>query len=363
MSAFSDFQKKSVSSEKLSRQIVGALLEWRPVHFWTFVLLCCPLSIGISLIIAPGSLLKCLCLIGLNLVVWLTIKVCRRLIDVFGLRRKNTAITWSYITILLAIGIWVVSFLLIFNIKDNGRVAAAVGAISVMASWIFQDKIKGVVAFLHLRMHNLLNIDDWIQVPEKNVDGQVKKITLTSVTICNWDTTTSVIPISILHSDHFINLQNMMEGKTHGRRMYKTFILDTGWFHILSKAETKKIRCLKNITEYLPETEIKDEMTNAQLYRQYLYHWLMNHPHISQQPRLIVRWLEQQECGMPLQVYAFIIDSNLVAFEWQQSQIIEHIIESLDWFGLRLYQSPSNYDVSNSNVFLTDKPAAYRKEE
>ena len=232
-----------------------------------------------------------------------------------------------------------------------------------MASWIFQDKIKGVVAFLHLRMHRLLNIDDWIQVPEKKVNGQVKKITLTSVIICNWDTTTSVIPICILHSDHFINLQNMMEGKTYGRRMYKTFILDTGWFHILSKTETNKIKGLKDIIKYLPDTEIKDEMTNAQLFRLYLYHWLMNHPHISQQPRLIVRWLEQKECGMPLQIYAFIIDSNFAAFEWQQSQIIEHIIESLDWFGLRLYQSPSNYDVSNSNVFLTDKPATYRKEE
>ena len=94
----------------------------------------------------------------------------------------------------------------------------------------------------------------------------------------------------------------------------------------------------------------------------YLYHWLMNHPHISQQPRLVVRWLEQVDSGLPLQVYAFIIDSNLSSFEWQQSQIIEHIIESLDWFGLRLYQNPSAYDAGNCNVFMTDKPANYRKE-
>lgn len=89
----------------------------------------------------------------------------------------------------------------------------------------------------------------------------------------------------------------------------------------------------------------------------------MNHPHVSQQPRLIVRWMEQKESGMPLQVYAFITDSSLASFEWQQSQIIEHIMESMDWFGLRLYQSPSSYDVSNSNVFLTDSPATYRKED
>ena len=78
---------------------------------------------------------------------------------------------------------------------------------------------------------------------------------------------------------------------------------------------------------------------------------------------MIVRWLEQVESGMPLQVYAFLTDCTLPAFEWQQSQIIEHILVSLEWFGLQLYQSPSAYDVSNSNVHLTDRPATYRKEK
>jgi len=73
--------------------------------------------------------------------------------------------------------------------------------------------------------------------------------------------------------------------------------------------------------------------------------------------------MEQVEYGMPLQVYAFITDTVLPSFEWRQSQIIEHILMSIDWFGLRLYQSPSSYDVSNSNIHLTDKAATYRKEE
>ena len=87
------------------------------------------------------------------------------------------------------------------------------------------------------------------------------------------------------------------------------------------------------------------------------------HEHISQQPRLIVRWLEQKEAGMPLEIYAFIIDSSLAPYEWQRSQIVEHIIESMGWFGLRLYQSPSAYDVTNSNVYLSNKPVTYRKED
>ena len=162
-----------------------------------------------------------------------------------------------------------------------------------------------------------------------------------------------------------------MDGKTYGRRMLQTFILDTGWFRVLSDDEIEQIKKKvvapdtanrESVSMNLFSEEIHKSMLNAQLYRLYIYHWLMNHQHISQQPRLIVRWMEQKDGGMPLQVYAFITDSTLAQFEWQQSQIIEHIIKSLDWFGLRLYQSPSAFDVSNSNIYLTKEPADYRKE-
>lgn len=299
----------------------------------------------------------------LTLFVVLCICVCYRLAKVFSLRKEEPKITRSQIFILLFIGMWIVGVVLIFDLKNQPRLATAIGVLGSILTWIFQDTIKGVVAFFHLRLNNLLRIDDWIKVPEHNVDGEVKSVTLTTVTLSNWDTTTSSVPTSMLHSGHFVNLKSMMDGKTHGRRMYMSFIMDTGWFHIIDDKEAAKIWESGDVKEYLSEDQVKKDVTNAQLFRLYLYHWLMNHPHISQQPRLIVRWLEQKESGMPLQVYAFIIDSSLPSFEWQQSLIMEHVIKSMQWFGLRLYQSPSNYDVSNSNVFLTDKPASYRNKE
>ncbi|MBR5652331.1 MAG: hypothetical protein IKW93_08980 [Bacteroidales bacterium] len=42
-------------------------------------------------------------------------------------------------------------------------------------------------------------------------------------------------------------------------------------------------------------------------------------------------------------MYVFIITNDLDDFEWHQSVIVEHVIESLEWFGLRLYQRPSSY--------------------
>ena len=305
---------------------------------------------------------KWIALTVLTLVLWLTIMICRTLTNIFSLRKKESAITWCQISILIAIGLWIVGFVIILDMKSHPRLSAGLGIAGSILTWIFQDTLKGVAAFIHLRVNHLLNIDDWIKIPSKKVDGQVVKVTLTTVTIYNWDTTTSSIPTSILHTDHFINLQNMMKGKTYGRRMFYTFVFDMGWIHPISKDGAEKLKNNKIITKYLPAEQIVEGMLNAKLFRKYLFHWLMNHPHVSQQPRLMVRWMEQMESGLPLQVYAFITDSDIVSFEQQQSLIIEHVVESLEWFELRLYQSPSAYDVSNGNIFISDKPATYRKD-
>lgn len=292
----------------------------------------------------------------------LAIALCQTLTRIYSINRKETAITTCLILILVLIGTWILAIFVIFDLRDTTN-KAIMGGFSFLLALIFQDTIKGVVSFIHLRFNNQLRIDDWIQVPGKGVDGEVRHVSLTKVTISNWDTTTSCIPTSMLHSEHFINLKNMMDGKTFGRRMFMTFILDTNWMHPISDAEASALieRCRKetDVLNYIPEKEITAGKLNAELFRLYLFHWLMNHQHISQQPRLIVRWREHQENGMPLQIYTFITDSGLASFEWQQSQIVEHIIKSLRWFGLRLYQNPSSFDVSNSNVFLTKCPASY----
>lgn len=376
MCKFNKFHKKFISSEKLGKQIFGALIQWRKRPFWAFVLLVTPLTIGVSYILSPNSYMPCLCLIGLNLIVWLTIKVCRSLTDVFSLRRQETNITWCQITILIVIGLWIVSFVLLFGIQEESKTSAAFVVIGSVIGWIFQDKIKGVVAFIHLRMHRLLNVDDWIAVPKFNVDGEVKRVTLTTVTVSNWDTTISTFPISALYSDHFINYQHMAEGKTYGRKMSKTFILDTSWFRSLSKEEIQKLRKKINqsvietigeqdgdsIHDNLPLSEVEEGMLNAKLFRIYFFHWMMNHKYVSQQPRMVVRWKEQIEGGMPLEIYAFITKTSLAAYEWQQSQIIEHFIEALDWFGLRLYQNPSAFDANNKNVYISQEQPTHRKE-
>jgi len=369
--------KKNISSEKLWRQAWGAVAShiWLTMALVVFVVLsgysvftpcqCDPCQCGFwCTLIKMPPINKIIWLITITLFLIIFIGVCNAISEASHLLRLEKRITWSQIWKLVALGVWIVLFVLIFDIRNNVKVAAAVGIIGVVLGWIFQDKVKGVLAFITLRRNNLLNIGDWIIVPGKNVDGQVKKVALTTVTLSNWDTTTSTIPISMLLSEHFINLQKMSDGKTYGRKMLKTFILDSGWIHPISKDEADALLSANHdILSFVPREEIRPGVLNAHLYRLYLYHWLMSHPHISQLPNLIVRWTDQENSGMLLQVYAFITDTNFAAYEWQQSQIIEHIIMSMDWFGLKLYQSPSAYDVSNSNIHIIDSPESDTKED
>lgn len=355
----SDLQKRKLSSEETGGQIIGAILKCNLRYICVLIMFILIFS-GISYLISPEKPLDILWLFVLNIVAFWAIKTCFNLLEVFSLRKKDSAITWTYITILFILLVWLIFFLWIFNDEINVKDSAIIGAIGLILSWVFQDKIRGAATYINLRLHNLLKIGDWIQVPSEKVDGCVVKITPTTVIVSNWDTTISVFPINVLSSNEFINLQNMMEGKTYGRRMAKTFILDTGWFHPLTPSEIDHLKRTTNVSEYLQDDDLQPNVSNAKLFRLYLYHWLSRHPHVSQQPRLLVRWLEQADNGMPLDVYAFITDSSLMPFEWQQSQIIEHIIFSLEAFGLRLYQSPSSYDVSNSNIYLAPNPATYR---
>lgn len=351
MGLFDRIYKKNISSDKLWRQIFGALIQWRPRSFWAFVLLVAPLCIGVSMILSPDSFTPCLYLLGLTLVVWLIVKVCRTLTGTYGLSRNDNGITICQIVILAALGFWIIGFVLIFDIKNNGRIAAAIGVIGAVLGWIFQDRVKGVAAFLHLRRNHLLNIGDWIRVPKLGVDGEIKKVTLTTVTLYNWDTTTSTIPINVLQAEHFINLQHMAEGKTYGREMLKSFILDTERIRPLSESEIERLRSGEHdIRNFVPEEELKAGALNAHLYRLYIHHWLMNHPGVSHFPRLIIRWVEQKDSGLVLQVYGFLTETEWTAYEWQQSEIMEHIVESLEWFDLRLYQRPSAYDFKEEEV-------------
>lgn len=359
-----NFPRKALSSRNTCVQLLGSVFYyWVQLAGW--IIFVVTLFTPVKELCDDESwmqITRLVCLSSLLAIVYGAVKC---LTPVYCLRKEEHKVTWAQIILLAAIGMWLIGIVLIFNINSKKDSFLAFSMIGMVLSYIFQDALKSVVAFFYLRANGLLKIGDWIEVKSHGIDGILKSITLTTVVIENWDTTTSSFPTFILKEGHFQNYQRMLDGKTHGRRMTANFIIDTGWIHTL-KAEdvrrTKKRLEDAGQTDFVNMDEIKVGALNIELYRKYLYHWMMRQPKVSHQPRLLVRWLQQTNEGMPLQLYAFITETSLAPFEWQQSQIIEHTIKSLEWFDLQLYQSPSGYDASNSNIYLTQKEATYRKE-
>ena len=72
----------------------------------------------------------------------------------------------------------------------------------------------------------------------------------------------------------------------------------------------------------------------------------MNNPELTRYPRLIVCIKEPAPDGVPLQVMVFSVKTAFMQYEDVRSAVIEHIILSMEWFGLRLYQRPSLEDMT-----------------
>lgn len=345
-------------------QIIGAVLKsyWSIIFTTALLLIIIFLSPKVATRICdvnyspPSSIYSKIAIIAVCCIFFgVTAYVMTNLNKLYSLRKQETRITISQIILLATFGICLTIIVYCLGIKQNDNGFIIITTFGAVLSWIFQDTIKSVVAFFYLRANGLLNIGDWIEVGNYGINGIVRSITLTTVQIENWDTTTSSFPVYILHAQHFKNNQRMLEGRTHGRLMSKSFIIDTGWIHNVSEEEAKYIK--KNIDTH--DFFIQPGELNILLFRRYIYHWLMQNSHICQQPRLFVAWKEQTKEGLPLHIYAFINDTKWEAYEWQQSAIIEHVIQAVSLFNLQLYQSPSGYDASNCNIHLTD--ANYRK--
>lgn len=351
-----------LSSTKCHRLIWGALLKTKCERCMIPASLASVLIAYVFWRLGYIFVSKILIVTLMTLFLWGAWFVTKTLNRIFSMRRQETYITWSQISLLAVFGLWIVVIVCCLNLQNNNPTDTAIITVfGAVLGWIFQDTIKSVAAFFYLRANGLLQIGDLIAVPAKGIEGFVRTISLTTVTVENWDTTTSAFPTFILHADHFKNSQRMLEGKTLGRLMKKTFIIDSGWVHPLTDNDIKRLRRALDVENFFVEKEVKCDKLNIEVFRLYIYHWLMNNPNVSQQPRLIVRWLEQTSEGLPLQLLVYLTDTMLDAFEWQQSQIMEHVIKAMGWFDLQLYQSPSGYDASNSNIYLKQQTADYRK--
>lgn len=88
--------------------------------------------------------------------------------------------------------------------------------------------------------------------------------------------------------------------------------------------------------------------TNLGLFRAYMTLYLQQHKFINDQLTLMVRTLDPNDNGLPLQLYCFSANKNWVSYESIQAEIFEHYAAIMPRFGLYPFQNPSGRDYINS---------------
>ena len=90
----------------------------------------------------------------------------------------------------------------------------------------------------------------------------------------------------------------------------------------------------------------KRKLTNIGCFRVYTYKYLESHPFINKKMTLLVRQLPINQYGLPLEIYTFTTTTNWNEYENIQSDIFDHLLASIKYFDLTVYQYPSSNDVN-----------------
>ena len=117
----------------------------------------------------------------------------------------------------------------------------------------------------------------------------------------------------------------------------------------------------KEIEEYNEEHAIDTSLlvngrhlTNIGTFRKYIEYYLENHPRVHKGLIRMVRQLSPDDRGLPLEIYAFVDNTQWVTYENVQADIFDHIFSVVDTFELRIFQKPSGNDMQLLGSSLKD---------
>ncbi|MEJ2896657.1 mechanosensitive ion channel family protein [Bordetella avium] len=268
--------------------------------------------------------------------------------------------------VLMAIGVVLVLSILID--RSPLWMISGLGALSAVLLLVFKDTLLSLVASTQLTSNDMLRIGDWIEMPQANADGFVKDIALHTVKVQNWDNTVTTVPTYKLFSESYRNYRQMFE--SGGRRIKRTLRIDASSVRFLDAHERNRLMRFYLLHDYLhaKETDLeranqelgelaavpanRRRLTNIGTFRAYALRYLCQHAEVRQDMAMMVRMMEPQAEGIPIEVYCFSALTAWVEYERIQGDIFDHLLAILPELGLRLYQQPSGSDLSAFAVQL-----------
>lgn len=254
-------------------------------------------------------------------------------------RLRNRPLKGIYQMInLVAIGVGMILIVSILIDKDATSILAGLGASAAILMLVFRDSILGLVAGIQLSANDMLRPGDWISMPKYGADGIVMEVSLTTVKVQNFDNTITTLPPYALVSDSFQNWRGMRESE--GRRIKRSFCIDMRSIHFCPAAELEEFRNKGLLPADLPTDG--QQPVNLEIFRRHILGYLRNHPKINQSLTLMFRQLQPTPDGLPMEVYCFSTEKDLVAYEDLQAELFNYLLAVLPAFGLRIFQR-ANY--------------------
>lgn len=246
----------------------------------------------------------------------------------------------------------VVGICVIFGIKGT-TIVGSLGAITAVLVLVFRDTILGFVTGLHVATSKNLKVGDWVNIPKYNVEGNIAEINLLTTRINNFDKTFSTIPTYDLLTTEIKNLQVISE--TNARRIKKSIYFNINSFKFLTEEDIEQLKNINLIADYLEKSSIelkkekenmqhKEEiingrqLTNIGVFRYYAQKYIERIPELDKDGPVIVRQLNITPQGLPLEVYAFTIDTEWIRFEEIQADIFDHLLVASKEFDLEVMQ-------------------------
>lgn len=221
--------------------------------------------------------------------------------------------------------------------KSPLTLITGIGAAATVLMLVFKDSIVGFVAGIQLSANDMLRPGDWICVPKAGADGEVIDVSMTTVKVQNWDKTITTVPPYALVSEAFQNWRGMKE--SGGRRMKRSIRID---LNTIRKCTESEIENLLN-KKLLAKEDLDDENVNAVLYTRSVERYMRKNAMVHQQMTIMVRQLEPDSEGLPIEFYCFCADTNWVAYEHFQTSFMGHALTIMPEFGLRVFQRSTTY--------------------
>jgi len=261
---------------------------------------------------------------------------------------------------------WIVGFMYAFAIISGTSVwkfMTALGAASAVVLLIFKDTILGFVASIQVSINDMVRIGDWITFQKFGADGNVTEINLATVKVQNFDKTITTIPTYALISDSFKNWRGMEE--SGGRRIKRAVIIKQESVKFLTPTDLENFKKIQLITDYLQHRQEDIDnynqehhidktlaingrnLTNLGVFRKYMETYAKNHSAINEDMMIMARQLAPTSQGIPIEIYAFSADKRWKNYEYIIADVFDHLLASLPYFDLELFELPSNTSFKN----------------